>query len=141
VKKLQKDLSNAFTEMYLTTVPTEILKMFEKHPSFFEQRCEFQLQGNGCNYPYVRANRALPFSKRVYTPTEEQAVKLLACINKIDSKKKELNKLINDIAITLVALRTYKKIKEVFPEAALFLPEKTTTALALNISDLQGRLK
>jgi len=141
VEALRFNLRNVFTEMYLASVPEEILKLFRVHPSYFEAHSEFQLQGNGCNYEYLATTSNLPFSKSVFTPTTEQAGVLLPLRNSLDAKTKELRKLRNEIEITLNSLRSYKRIKELFPEAAPFLPEKITTALAVNISDLQSRLK
>jgi len=141
VEALRLNLRNVFTEMYLATIPEEILKLFKAHPSYFEARSSFQLQGNGCNYEYLSTNKNLPFSKRLFMPTAEQAGILLPLCNSLDAKNKELKELRNEIEITLNSLRSYKRIRELFPEAAPFLPEKITTALAVNISDLQSRLE
>lgn len=141
IETLEKDLETTFTEIYKSSVPEKVLEVFELHPEYFDKRRDFQLTDKGCNYEYVHTVKDMPAKTRIFNPTEGQAKVLLKAYGIIQTKKKERNKLIQDVEVILNSLRSYKKIIELFPEAAPFLPEKITTALAVNISDIQKCLK
>lgn len=141
LQKTAAKISELFEEMYKETLNPEVLNLFEKHPSYFKSRTDFQLKGEGLNYEYVSLSKGLPYSSNIFTPTKTQAAGLRKALDSKERKRKTLHDLKNEIEITLWSLRSYKKIGEFLPEAIPFLPEKITTALALNVSDLRQRLK
>lgn len=141
LQKSAEKISEVFEEMYKKTLSSEVLDLFEKHPSYFKSRTSFQLKGEGLNYEYVCLNKGLPYSSNIFTPTKTQAAELRKALDSIERKRKILHDLKTEIEITLWSLRSYKKIAEFLPEAVPFLPQKMTTALAVNVSDLRQRLK
>lgn len=141
IKDLQSELKDKFTEIYLKTIPKEVLDLFKKHPDFMETRSSMQLQGNGFNYQYIGLNASYPCKNHVFTPSPQDAKILLSQINDVYNKKSELSKLKLEIETLVFGLRTYAKVKSEFPEAAPFLPKATSTALMVNISDLRKKLK
>lgn len=139
--KARKETQTFFTEKYLATVPDEVKNLFEKYPSYFDSSKEFQLQGNGFNWQYVQTLKEVPYSKRTYSPDPKEAEKLLKLLNTEDCKRAELKKLRSEIEIALNSLRTFKRINESFPEASQYLTIKTSTALAVNLSEIREKLK
>lgn len=140
-EKARLETQTFFTEKYLSTVPEEVKNLFEKYPSYFDSRKEFQLQGNGFNWQYVHTLKEVPCSKRTYSPGPKEAEKLLKLLNFEDLKRSELKKLRSEIEIALNSLRTFKRINESFPEARPHLTIKTSTALAVNLSEIRDQLK
>lgn len=139
--KARKETQTFFTEKYLATVPEEVKTLFEKYPSYFDSRKEFQLQGNGFNWQYVNTLKEVPCSKITYSPEPKEAEKLLKLLNIEDVKRNELKKLRSEIEVALNSLRTFKRINESFPEASKYLSIKTSTALVVNLSEIREKLK
>ena len=139
--KARKETQTFFTEKYLATIPEEVKTLFEKYPSYFESRKDFQLQGNGFNWQYVNTLKEVPCAKRTYSPEPKEAEKLLKLLTVEESKRFELEKLRSEIEIALNSLRTFKRINESFPEASKYLSLKTSTALAVNLSEIREKLK
>lgn len=141
--KACKETQSFFTEKYLATIPEEIKTLFEKHPSYFTSRKEFQLQGNGFSWQYIETLKEVPFSKRTHSPEPKEAEKLLKLLNTEDEKRNELRKLRTEIELALNSLRTFKRINESFPEANKYLIIKTKTSIAvtLNLSEIREKLK
>lgn len=141
IEKLQKDMKQKFTEIYLKTIPKEIMDLFEKYPKYFEKRSSFQISGNGFQYQQLHTDKDYPSSQYSYSLKEKDASLMLGLMNTLDDKKNELYKLKKEVANLLFNLRTYAKVNSEFPEASPFLPKTVTTALMVNISDLREKLK
>lgn len=141
IKELKTELSNKFTEIYLKTVPKEILDLHKKYPDFIETRSSFQMSGNGFQYQSLSLNSSFPAKNHCFSPNEVDAKMLLKLLNEIDKKKSELSKLKTEVEALVFGLRTYAKVNSEFPEATPFLPKTITSALMVNISDLRKKLK
>jgi len=141
INLLRTELREEFESIYLKTIPSEVLKCYEKFPNYFEARNEVSVSGNGFNYQRLFFTKKLPTSSSHYLPNSVDCESLLKKENAIQDKSKEISKLRTDIEVALFSLRSYKRIIEQFPEAEPFLPEKISNALAINISDIQSKLK
>jgi hypothetical protein len=130
-----------FTEMVLQELPPTVKDTFAKFPGYFAARKSRQLHGNGCSYQYIDTTTVLPCSNSTFSPTPEQAKVLLSHLAKEQTAKKAWEDLHREIENTLSSLKTYKRISDYFPEAIPYLPEKTSTALSLNIDSLRQKLK
>jgi hypothetical protein len=137
----EANLKALLTEMYVRSLSPEVVKLFDKMPAYFKTRNDLQLSGNGFSYEWVGLSNSMPCISQYFTPDEDQAKILNTAIDERDAKKRELSGLKDELILTLLSLRSYKKIGEFLPEAIPFLPEKITTALAVNLSDLRDRLK
>ena len=135
------ELQRAFTEMYEQKVNPEILKLYAKHPSYFNRRTDFQVSGNGLSYEWFETTKEMPCANAQFKPDADQAEELIKLKGVKDARDSELRKLRYELETVLWSLRSYKKIAEFLPEAVPFLPQKITTALAVNVSDLRQRLK
>lgn len=141
IKELNTELANKFTEIYLKTIPKEVLDIHKKYPEFIETRSSLQCQGNGFNWQSLYLNANFPAKNHCFSPNENDAKLLLSLINEINDKKSELLKLKQEVYALVFNFRTYAKVSSEFPEAIPFLPTITSTALMVNISDLRKKLK
>jgi len=141
IVNLKTDLSLVFEGIVLKSIPDEVIKLYKKYPNHFETKRSFQLCGNGFEYQYLGVTKDIPHYKSSFTPNEEDSKLLINKLNEIKDLKKKYDELFKEIEITLFSLRTYKRVEENFPEAFLLLPNKTTYAVALNISDLRQKIK
>lgn len=141
IESLESKLEKQFEEVYLKSIPLDVQDAFEKYPGYFNTTKYVQVSGNGFNYQNLQLTKILPKIKGGFRLKEKDAVTLLKKYNEIEDKKSEARKLLQEIEVVLNSLRSYKKINSEFPEATPFLPEKITTQLAVNISDVQSKLK
>jgi len=141
IQTLRKELEYKFDEIYLKTIPKEVVELFKKYPNYFYTRRNFQLSGNGFNWKSVSTSKDLPSINGSFIPNATDAVILLDAINIIDTKKSEYHKLTSEIENALFSLRTYKRVQENFPEAFVFLPNSISNKLVVNISDLRNKIK
>lgn len=141
LKQLKENLKVKLEEIILNTIPKEIKDFYKKHPSYVETRQSFQLSGNGFEYQYLNTKNHIPAFKTSFQPNEVDALLIKNLLNEIKDKEKEYKKLFSEIEIALFGLRTYKRVEENFPEAFLLLPNKITTSLAINISELRNKIK
>jgi len=141
LKELKQDLKQKFEDIVLNTIPKDIKDFYKKHPRYTNTRQSFQLSGNGFEYKYLNTKNEVPAVTNSFQPNEADALVLHGLLNEIDKKEKEYKKLFSEIEVALFGLRTYKRVEENFPEAFLLLPNKITTSLAVNISDLRQKIK
>ena len=141
IKELKADLDSKFTEIYLKTVPKEVLQLFEKYPDYLETRSSMQISGNGFQYQSLSLNKSFPSENHIFLPNEKDAKRLLSLVNEISDKKSEHSKLKQEVSALLFNLKTYNRVNSEFPEASPFLPKSVSTALMVNISDLREKLK
>ncbi len=142
IKKLDLKLKEQFEAVYLKSLPKDVVSAFENAPNYFNTSNSVQVSGNGFNWQSLGFTKKMPVLRNCsYQLSDKEATLFLKKYNEIEYKKSKCRDLIYEIENALVSLRSYKKISETFPEAIPFLPEKITTALAVNISDIQDKLK
>lgn len=140
---LEKQLSETVRDLYNETIPDEVKLFQQKFPSFINVRGSVELKGNGFSYEYVVVKPSVITNTNECTclyPTPDQAKTLQQIKNKIYDLKKEYNTLFLDIENALLSLRTYSKIEKEFPEAFVLLPNRISTALAININSIREKL-
>lgn len=141
IKNLKANLEDIFTEMYLKTIPIEVIDFHSKFPKYTETRQNIQCTGNGFQWQYLNFNKSIPSISNAFAPNEKDARILLKLLNEIEDKNSELSKLKREIEVLVFGLRTYAKVNSEFPEAAPFLPNSVPSDLMVNISDLRKKLK
>lgn len=137
------ELSNEVYESVLKTIPKEITELYEKHPSYVRTSQNVRLFGNGFNHENISTPRGFPcidYSK-TYTPTEKEAADWIKLLNDYKDGKDNLRKLSSEIESALYNLKTYKAVQDNFPEAYELLPEKVSTSLSVNLSDIRQKIK
>lgn len=140
IKEHQADLRAVVTDIAKSSIPKDVLACYKKHPSYFNDRQKVSLCGNGLHYDEVPLLDKLPIDY-YYKPNEKDSASILARLNNISKLKKEAEELENDIYVALVALKTYKRVEQEFPEAVQYLPESSQcVAIAIPMKDLRGKI-
>ena len=138
--ELKESLKLKFEDIVLKSIPKEVIDFYKKYPNYVETRQTFLLSGNGFDYKYLYTKNSIPSFKSSFIPNERDAIILHGLWNDISNKEKEYKKLLSEIEIALFSLRTYKRVKENFPEAFVFLPNSVSNKLVVNISDLRNKI-
>jgi hypothetical protein len=141
---LRKNYSSKAFDIYMATIPKEVVELKEKFPEYFSTAGYLNITGNGFNYDQIKLEkRAISKGNggSYYSPSPQDAKILMAMKNKVEDAKKSCQDLVREIENLVYHLRTYAKVSEQFPEAIPFLPNKPiTTALAINIDDIRKKL-
>lgn len=134
-------LVTAFTRIYLESIPEGLTSIHEKFPDYFNTRRGFNLSGNGFNYQFVQTDRLVPARGTTFCPSKSQAKELKPLFDRVEKEEKDYKDLKKELEITLINLKTFKRISDNLPEAIPFLPTKMTTALVVNLESLREKLK
>lgn len=143
LKNLKGEISKKVSDEILRLVPKGIQELYAKFPKYFRTTSSIQLTGNGCNYEWISLDQDIPVQNTNYfNPEPKFAKDIILLINKKDKFKKELEELKLSIENALKQLRTFKNVRESFPEAAEFLPPDGKPMLpALNLDIIRKNLK
>lgn len=146
MKSLTEERQALADEAIQSTIPKDVKECFEKHRSLFQKSSTATL----CSGRYeIKIEKAsyFPASTSWYPRVEvgsqisERIDKLKLKIDKLDDERE---KTYNSIVSTLLSLRTFKRVKENFPDAYKFMAEyeeEGKTALALPIDDILSTIK
>lgn len=141
IKSLTEDIREKFEAMYISTIPSRVMDLFNAHPSYVRTRSSFQLSGNGMNYEYMNTRREVPCISGTFCPTSEQARVLIRLKDNINNKKDERDLLVKELEATIYGLRTYKRVEDNFPEAFELLPKIISNKLMIDLTDLRNKIK
>lgn len=134
-EKRYKEIQDIVTAIQESKVPRNIMLAYNDPAtkSFIETHSNVNLNGPGLNYDRVRLSRSVPHGSESTSIILDDATSLLIS-KKFEVYRKHQNYL-NDLEVktteTLVALRSYKKVHDLFPDAAKFLPPVQTTCADL----------
>lgn len=140
IENLSNELNRKAYEIYLDTVPKQVLDIFKSNSSYFKNSKKFYVQGVGLNTTGIDFDVYTPYVSQYFTLCEKDANIFVKLINNIQAKQKELNEFKIQIEVALLNLRTYNNIEKQFPEAAKLLPIQQTTAIMVNIKDIRCKL-
>ena len=138
------EYSQFVTDAYLKTVPKEVLAVYEKHGSYIKRTSAISFSGHGFRWEHV----SVPNKQLVPASDGNANLDLNATLatqisklkNKYDKAAKEYKDLVAEIENALISLVTYARIEKELPEAAAYLPNKQTMALAINFSDIRKKI-
>ena len=143
VNRLFSDFYAEVEDLYFTALPKEIKEAYKLHSQYLNLSSRACLNSSGFSYAWV------DFSKRLPSPSHNEIEfsgeimgQLLKKYSSIKAKKEEVYNLSKQIEATIYNLRSYTKIQEVFPEAAVFLPiDRGNVTAVSNIDELRAKLK
>lgn len=146
-EKRYKEIQDIITAIQEAKVPLEVMKLFNdsKTKGYIECHDQVFINGPGLNYDRISLTRKVPEATGTYHPNIilDEATSLLVS-KKLETYRKhvELNyDLEKKLTATLMALRTYNKVKSMFPEAAKYLPPVQSTCTEIQcISELVKEL-
>lgn len=150
LKKKMNDLSNERTkiadEAIMKSIPKDVIDCYKRFLSYFCISNSVTLH-NGSYEKRVSQVTGFP-SEKTYYPYMEADLEIIQKIEnldlKIDSIKKEKEKVFESVVSTLLSLRTFKRAKESFPEAYKYMSQyedQGNTAIALPIDNILSTLK
>lgn len=140
IKKLKESLQSQVTDIYLKTIPVEVINFFEKNPSYTQGAHQIRILNTTWDFRYLTIKGKVPCSggeaRVTFDPKTDG--KLLKIQNNIELKQEQLKQLRRKIESGLLSLRTFKRVRENFPEAAEYLPEDKSGVNTSLIVDLQS---
>lgn len=145
LEEVKNGMSTLADKHILSRIPLEVLEFQKKFPTYTKT-------SNYCRLAHGQDSIYLSCSKNASTTESTQQVELSKTdfdkLFKLEQKKEELKskmrKAEQDTIATLLNLSTFKKIKEVFPEAFALIPEDylsdSNTTIALPMASLRETL-
>nr|DAJ08476.1 MAG TPA: Nucleotide modification associated domain 5 [Caudoviricetes sp.] len=141
IKEHKKDLEKVAGNIYVKSLPKGLMEAYDKFPKYFNTRCSIQLVGNGANYETIWLDKEYPSVEYRYTASEKDTKSILGRYDTIKKLEKEKKDLETNIQEALLALKTYKRVEQEFPEAVQYLPESSSCiAIAIPMKDLRGKI-
>ncbi|CDN79515.1 Nmad5 family putative nucleotide modification protein [Elizabethkingia anophelis] len=145
ISQKQNEISEIISEIYLKTLPKEIINLYSTHNKYFYKCSRIRVEGNGLNDAFD-LKKSVPSDgswQVCILPDKYEVKQILKISNEIKKLESKRNNLINSIENTLNSLRTYNRIQKEFPEAAKFLPDenKSINTLAVPIEDIRKQLE
>lgn len=133
-------------ERAMKQVPDAVMEAFAKHPDYIAQKQNARVYGEDiADYAVENFEKPVPYdgvwdNKVTLTKAESKEYKKL--LDQSRELKSEIDSLQYKIEIALYNLRSYKKIREEFPEAGEYLPDgEKKTELMVQVSDIRSKLK
>lgn len=147
-QKAKREVNEGVTKLYEKKIPDELKAALDKYPDWFCYTSTIYLIGVGFgNNDSETATKQMPqnqggsYCKLKMTDKEAEAIKSL--IHARDKAEKTWEDLKRETYNTLLALGTYKKVTEHFPQAANMLPTTAARCVALipSLDGLTNKLK
>lgn len=146
ISLLQDEQVRIAEEVVRKSIPQEITDCFQKFRSYFSVAHNITLF-NGSYEKRVTGLKGFP-SVNTYYPHIEADREIIGKIDKLDIEisavKNEKAKVYESVVASLLTLRTFKRIKENFPEAYRHIAcyeDKERTSVALPINNIMDTLK
>ena len=129
------------TDIAKKSVPTLAYELLEKHKEYVKTVSYKYLKGEGIQrWEQVNLLEKIPNNESPLELTKVQADKYIQLQRKHKDLKIKYDSLLIDVETALLKCGTYKKVQELFPEAAPYLPTFYPTP-SLNILDIRKRIK
>jgi hypothetical protein len=139
----KKEYEKLVTELYEAQTPQLVKDAYAKHREWFYRRSCVLFSGHG--FQWEQANTQYPIICNNGTSaslqlTDKIAEKIMKAKRKYDKANDEYKQLKSETENALLALKSFKNIKQHFPDAVNFLPAETSTALVVNFDSLKDKL-
>lgn len=125
-QKRYNEIAAILTAIQEAKVPMHIMKAFNDPATkeYFDTQSYVYVNGQGLNHDYIQLSRKVPTRNSSTTVILEESTALLVS-KKLEvwkSNKEKIKELLDKTTETLIALRSYKKVHDLFPDAAKYLP-------------------
>lgn len=143
IKDLKSTLGSEVEEHLLKGIPKDVLSCYKKHPDYIETTSYVYLRGQGLNHDSVNLNNSIPVAGRTtFDLPKEISLSVSKQLEVIKSKEAEKTRLYKEVKNVLIDLKTFKRVREEFPEAAKFLPkEDKQIFLPSNLKTLRAKFQ
>tara|TARA_R110000772_G_C13170340_1_gene426984 strand:- start:50 stop:562 length:513 start_codon:yes stop_codon:yes gene_type:complete len=145
LKKVKDEYKGIIEHHILSLLPKKVLEVFSDPTTknFLNTSCNFYISGQGISRTYESISQYLPYvggNASVELP-KGASTKVEKLMDKAKKMEDNIYSLKNEINASLLALGTFKRVQEQFPEAAEFLPKTSMpTSLVVNISKLRTKI-
>lgn len=131
-------------EYLLSDLKEEVLQFAEKYPEYCNLKSYVHYNGGGsCDWEGIDLRRNIPFPKS--NSSIQLEGEIATKLGKLQRKEREFRskrtKLKDNIYATLMELRTFKRVKDHFQEAAEFLPIVKESKIAIPLKSIREELK
>lgn len=146
VEKLKKEWEKAVTIAYIQQIPEKVIKTQMLCPDWFQTTGTICLDGHGFSWINVNATERVIKDANSNSKLKLDS-KLAGQLKSIQiawhNAKEENEKLQVETENAILALGTYKKVAEHFPQAATMLPTTAAKCMALipSLDGLTNKLK
>lgn len=139
-KSINKEIEDILYEETIKLVPKDIMNIFNENKQWinYTNASYFSFRSN---HVYYNLRRDYPYNKdkNIVITDDEICEKLELLKNKDEKLKKKRKDLHKEVADTILSLNTTNKIKEFFPEAAVYLPGEKME-IAINIDSTREKV-
>lgn len=141
VAEAENKIKFFITDIAKKNVPRLAYELLEKHKEYSKTIQYKYLKGEGIQrWQECSLLEKIPNNESPLELTKVQADKYIQLQRKHTDLKLKYNTLLVDVETALIKCGTYKKVQELFPEAAPYLPTVYAPP-ALNITDIRNRIK
>lgn len=141
LKAIKDKLGIEAYKIICSKIPNKVIVAFDYNKEYFKHSKSKQVRGFGFNFEWLEMSHALPYKNTAATElNQDEANILLPLWNQKNDKLEEIENLRTDLENAILTLRTYARIKEQLPEAYELLPDKTSTAISINLESIKTRL-
>lgn len=147
VDKLKKAFHQLVTDAYKRAIPKSILEVREKFPEYFMLTGRIILDGHGFDHDHIPVIGPDLITNSDHRARLKMTPELATEIKKtqwaFEKERDSYTKLVDEIYQAIMALGSYKQIREKFPEAGQYLPDVGPRSLALipNLDALKEKIK
>lgn len=142
VNSLRNVLGKMVAELYLKTIPSEVVRMFYERPSYFKITGALYVRGTGLNHELVSLNISAPSTQShasTFVIESDEDAKIVAeMIAEYKQAKKDADNKQCEIEQVLIALGSTKNVLEQFPEAIEYIDNAPQVRnLPVNLKELR----
>lgn len=146
VKRQMADMAN---ELLKNKVPKDVIACSKAHPNYFSLSHSAHFTADGLGLICIEGLQGYPRKGNSWCDTFECTRKFYDAIHDLDVRKRQLLEeekvLVRTIETTLFALRTFKNVKEKFPEAVIYFPksffDERNDEISLPLESIKDMLK
>lgn len=136
-EKRLEEIQAIITAVQEAKVPLHIMKAFNDPSTkgYIEIHDQVNVNGQGLNYDRIKLNRKVPEATGQYCPSilleDSTALLISKKLEVWKNHQEKYRELLTKTEATLMALRSYKKVHDLFPDAAKYLPPVQQTCADL----------
>ena len=135
------------SDYYKTQIPKDVLAIYKKEgcKNYIKTLSSLYLSGEGLNHDYVYLQEPVPSTQEYSHALQIDDPKVAENVSKLLSEHKKLytetRNLEEELYVTIMAIRTQKRLEDEFPEAAEHFPKVGPPAnIVKNIAVLRSKL-
>lgn len=134
------EMGEVLYDLVKAHIPAVVLGLQETKSKYIDTYQSLSLMGNGFSYYSVKMKDPLPMEghSSYYYINVKDAAKMTKLRNELETMEEKYERTQTEIETAILALGTYKRVEESYPEAVAYLPlANTNTGVALNLQPIR----